>query len=100
VSVSTGRVVDFRLKDALRWEPEQGTSPFVYPCQFNGGTVHWPQPEARKPNAIRKSGWEEKDLRRRRKDDKNKVAPVTSKPAGQGRVETGHSEVLNPWRKT
>jgi adenine-specific DNA-methyltransferase len=52
VSVSTGRVVDFRLKNALRWQPEKGTVPLVYPCHFNGGTVHWPKPEARKPNAI------------------------------------------------
>jgi adenine-specific DNA-methyltransferase len=52
VTVSTGRVVDFRLKDALRKEPEPGTVPLVYPSHFNGGTVHWPQIEGRKPNAI------------------------------------------------
>ena len=52
VTVSTGRVVDFRLKDALRKESERGTVPLLYPCHFNGGTVHWPKLEARKPNAI------------------------------------------------
>ena len=52
VSVSTGRVVDFRLKDALRKEPERGTVPLLYPCHFNGGTVEWPKINARKPNAI------------------------------------------------
>lgn len=52
VTVSTGRVVDFRLKEALRKEPERGTVPLLYPCHFNGGTVHWPKLEARKPNAI------------------------------------------------
>ena len=52
VTVSTGRVVDFRLKAALRKEPEPGTVPLIYPCHFNGGTVHWPKLEARKPNAI------------------------------------------------
>ncbi len=52
VTVSTGRVVDFRLKDALRKEPERGTVPLLYPCHFNGGTVLWPKLEARKPNAI------------------------------------------------
>lgn len=52
ITVSTGRVVDFRLKDALRREPERGTVPLLYPCHFNGGTVHWPKLEARKPNAI------------------------------------------------
>jgi adenine-specific DNA-methyltransferase len=52
ITVSTGRVVDFRLKDALRIEPESGTVPLLYPCHFNGGTVHWPKIPARKPNAI------------------------------------------------
>jgi adenine-specific DNA-methyltransferase len=52
VTVSTGRVVDFRLKDSLRKEPERGTVPLLYPCHFNGGNVHWPKLEARKPNAI------------------------------------------------
>jgi adenine-specific DNA-methyltransferase len=52
LSVSTGRVVDFRVKDALRWKPEKGAVPLVYPCHFNGGAVHWPKSESRKPNAI------------------------------------------------
>ena len=52
LSVSTGRVVDFRLKSALRKEPGIGTVPLLYPCHFNGGTVHWPKLEGRKPNAI------------------------------------------------
>ncbi|MBX3745565.1 MAG: Eco57I restriction-modification methylase domain-containing protein [Verrucomicrobiae bacterium] len=52
ISVSTGRVVDFRLKEALRKDPEPGTVPLLYPCHFNGGVVHWPRPDARKPNAI------------------------------------------------
>jgi adenine-specific DNA-methyltransferase len=52
VTVSTGRVVDFRLKAALRKAPEWGTAPLLYPCHFNGGTIRWPKLEARKPNAI------------------------------------------------
>ena len=52
VTVSTGRVVDFRLKGALRQEPERGTVPLIYPAYFNGGTVPWPKLEGRKPNAI------------------------------------------------
>jgi adenine-specific DNA-methyltransferase len=52
VSVSTGRIVDFRVKDALRKDPERGTVPLLYACHFNGGTVHWPKAESRKPNAI------------------------------------------------
>lgn len=52
LTVSTGPVVDFRLKGAIRQQPEKGTVPLVYPCHFNGGTVHWPKRDARKPNAI------------------------------------------------
>ena len=52
VSVSTGRVVDFRLKDSLRKDAEHGTVPLLYPCHFDGSTVRWPKPDARKPNAI------------------------------------------------
>lgn len=52
LTVSTGPVVDFRLKEAIRRQPEEGTVPLLYPCHFNGGTVHWPKPDSRKPNAI------------------------------------------------
>jgi adenine-specific DNA-methyltransferase len=52
LSVSTGRVVDFRAKSFLREQPEKGTVPLIYPCHFNGGFVHWPKEKSRKPNAI------------------------------------------------
>jgi len=52
LTVSTGPVVDFRLRDAIRSQPESGTVPLLYPCHFNGGTVHWPKANSRKPNAI------------------------------------------------
>jgi adenine-specific DNA-methyltransferase len=52
LTVSTGRVVEFRLKNSLRQEPQKGTVPLVYPCHFDAGTVHWPKPQSRKPNAI------------------------------------------------
>lgn len=52
LTVSTGRVVDFRLRDSIRPAPVPGSVPLLYPCHFNGGTVHWPKLDARKPNAI------------------------------------------------
>lgn len=52
LSVSTGRVVDFRAKEFLRQQPGRDTAPLIYPCHFNGGFVHWPREKARKPNAI------------------------------------------------
>jgi adenine-specific DNA-methyltransferase len=52
VSVSTGRVVDFRAKEFLRLHHAHDTVPLIYPCHFNGGFVHWPKEPSRKPNAI------------------------------------------------
>ena len=52
VTVSTGRVVDFRLKHFLRQEPQKGAVPLIYPCHFEAGTVRWPKAQSRKPNAI------------------------------------------------
>ena len=51
VKVSTGPVVDFRLKDDLRMEPEEGAAPLLYAAHFQGGTLSWPK-AMRKPNAI------------------------------------------------
>jgi len=52
LSVSTGRVVDFRAREYLRRQPDRDTAPLIYPCHFDGGFVHWPKEKARKPNAI------------------------------------------------
>ncbi|MDX9867857.1 MAG: Eco57I restriction-modification methylase domain-containing protein [Kiritimatiellia bacterium] len=53
LTVSTGRVVDFRARDHIRQQPETGTCPLIYPCHFNGLFVSWPAHRDRKPNAIR-----------------------------------------------
>jgi len=52
LSVSTGRVVDFRARDHLRSQPEPGAVPLIYPAHFHNGTVKWPNGMTRKPNAI------------------------------------------------
>src|SRR5579883_1677681 len=54
IEVSTGPVVDFRLKDDLRAQPEQGTVPLLYAAHFQNGTLVWPK-IMKKPNAIRVS---------------------------------------------
>jgi adenine-specific DNA-methyltransferase len=50
IQVSTGPVVDFRLKDDLRQDIEEGAVPLIYPVHLNGG-VNWPK-DSKKPNAI------------------------------------------------
>ena len=64
IQVSTGPVVDFRNKEALRDDPEKGAVPLFYPNHFNNGLV-WPK-AGKKPNAIlvtaatRSSLWDNK----------------------------------------
>jgi len=52
LTVSTGRVVDYRVGPCLRQEPGKDTVPLIYPSHFNGGFVQWPKENSRKPNAI------------------------------------------------
>ncbi|TKJ36954.1 MAG: SAM-dependent methyltransferase [Planctomycetes bacterium B3_Pla] len=52
IEVSTGRVVDFRAREHLRPQPETGTAPLVYPCNFEHGFIRWPAESDKKPNAI------------------------------------------------
>ena len=62
IGVSTGPVVDFRLKEHLRDMPEKGTVPLLYPGHFNGHNTHWPKPDLKKPNAILRNDHTEKWL--------------------------------------
>ena len=52
LNVSTGPVVDFRLKEDLRTVPEAGTVPLLYPAHFDGTGLHWPKLNFKKSNAI------------------------------------------------
>ncbi len=55
ISVSTGRVVDFRVSDMLRDSTGPDTVPLIYPGHFVRGQVRWPNPKIRKPEAIIRS---------------------------------------------
>lgn len=48
IDVSTGRVVDFRSKDALCMESKEDTVPLIYPGHMKKGFVEHPQKEFRK----------------------------------------------------
>lgn len=52
LTVSTGRVVDFRARDFLRSDSGRNTVPLIYPAHFHGGAIKWPNGNVRKPNAI------------------------------------------------
>jgi adenine-specific DNA-methyltransferase len=42
LAVSTGKIVDFRVRSDLRLEPETGTVPLIYPAHFSAGFVEYP----------------------------------------------------------
>ena len=52
IDVSTGPVVDFRLRDSLRLMPEPGSVPLLYSSHFTAGGIRWPIAGMKKPNAI------------------------------------------------
>jgi adenine-specific DNA-methyltransferase len=49
VSVSTGRVVDFRSRDLMRQEADTEVIPLIYPYNFQNGYVQWPNLSRKKP---------------------------------------------------
>jgi adenine-specific DNA-methyltransferase len=56
LSVSTGRVVDFRARQWLRAEPTSKTVPLIYPTHFDSGVIRWPKAQTKKPNALLHDG--------------------------------------------
>ena len=62
IKVSTGPVVDFRLKKYLRDMPDADTVPLLYPGHFRDQSTDWPNPELKKPNAICRNAQTEKWL--------------------------------------
>ena len=60
ISISTGPVVDFRLKEHLRQMPDPGTVPLLYPSHFSNTGIEWPKVGMKKPNAIQRNRETEK----------------------------------------
>jgi adenine-specific DNA-methyltransferase len=58
VQVSTGPVVDFRLREF----PGPGAVPLLYPGHLGGERARWPRPDLKKPNAIEHNAVTEKWL--------------------------------------
>lgn len=52
INVSTGPVVDFRVREHLHKNPEPGTVPLIYPSHFIKNDVLWPKSNFKKWNAI------------------------------------------------
>jgi adenine-specific DNA-methyltransferase len=52
LTISTGRVVDFRAVAFLRATSDGTTVPLIYPFNLENGRVVWPKPHARKATSI------------------------------------------------
>lgn len=52
LTVSTGRVVDFRSREHLCHAPGPGDVPLIYPTHLEGGSIIWPKLASKKANAI------------------------------------------------
>lgn len=55
IQVSTGPVVDFRIREHLRMVPESNTVPLLYSAHFAKMNVKWPNLDSKKANAIAKN---------------------------------------------
>ncbi len=53
IGISTGPVVDFRLRDHIEDQPTNGTVPLLYPGHFTGQTTQWPKEGLKRGNALR-----------------------------------------------
>ena len=52
LTVSTGKVVDFRSREHLRATFTPGDYPLLYPCHFADGALAWPKLGGKKPNGL------------------------------------------------
>jgi adenine-specific DNA-methyltransferase len=94
IKVSTGPVVDFRLKEHLRDMPEPGTVPLIYPGHLSMTGTVWPVSGLKKPNAILRNDATEKWLypngfycvvrRFSSKEEKRRVVASVVDPAAFG----------------
>lgn len=96
IKVSTGPVVDFRLKEHLRDMPGEGTVPLLYPGHFSSGGTTWPIEGLKKPNAIERNAETEKWLypsgfycvvrRFSSKEEKRRIVASVVEPSAFGDV--------------
>lgn len=56
IGISTGPVVDFRLREYLEDRPTEGSVPLLYPGHFSGQTTQWPKDGMKRGNALKLNG--------------------------------------------
>jgi adenine-specific DNA-methyltransferase len=109
VEISTGRVVDFRTREHLRRNPEQGAAPLLYPCHFADGFVRWPMPGGKKPNALDvnpqteellfRPGWYVLVKRFSAKEERRRVVAAIVTPQSVGNVPFAVENHVNVYHR-
>jgi adenine-specific DNA-methyltransferase len=104
IGVSTGPVVDFRLKDHLRQEVEAGCVPLIYCLHFTDGYVRHPK-QTKKANAIEENDETAKWLmpsghyvlvrRLSSKEEKRRIVPALFDPERVACERVGFENHLN-----
>lgn len=111
LTVSTGPVVDFRLKEHLRDMPGEDTVPLLYPGHFSSTGTTWPMAGMKKPNAIARNADTEKWLypsgfycvvrRFSSKEEKRRVVASVVEPGAFGEASAlGFENHLNLFHAT
>lgn len=105
LGVSTGPVVDFRLRESLRAERTAQSVPLIYVHHFDSGYVVHPKPDARKPNWIEVNADTKKWLmpggtyvlvrRLSSKEERRRIVPALFEPASVPGDEIGFENHLN-----
>ncbi|MEZ4709024.1 MAG: Eco57I restriction-modification methylase domain-containing protein [Caldilineaceae bacterium] len=105
LEVSTGPVVDFRLKPDIQQEPQEGSVPLIYPSHFSANQIQWPKPDGKKPNAILESsrtrkwlmpnGWYVLTRRFSSKEEKRRIVAAVCDPRIFPSSQIGFENHLN-----
>lgn len=105
ISVSTGPVVDFRLRPFIHMNPQPAAAPLIYPAHFQHGSVVWPRLNGRKANAIEDNSTTRKWLMPRgfytltrrfsSKEERRRVVAAVFDPDGVAAAWIGFENHLN-----
>ena len=105
LGVSTGPVVDFRMREHLRLAPGESTAPLIYAHHFEGGFVTHPKLDAKKPNYIAINDETDKWMmptgsyvcvrRLSSKEEKRRIVPAVFDPARVAGPTVGFDNHMN-----
>lgn len=105
LSVSTGPVVDFRMREHLCDELQQGIAPLIYSHNFENGNILFPKPGKKKPSSILVNEHTEKWLmpngnyllvrRLSSKEEKRRIIPAVFQASKFNFTKIGFENHLN-----